>query len=369
MFELQSNSEISIFLLTNWYEILVILAALAFLALLFKRKAIHWFDWLLLVVLLLSVLSAIWSPATGWTDIIGLRYGIGFIVFYFVARSLTDWKLNENLLRPIFYVAIIIALLQGLYWLMLPETAVWFFAKRDLAGDLPRLYGSMIGPNQLGTYVACLSLWLYAKRLINGWWLGLAFVVVVATFSRSALLGMISGLLVLAYQQRSMIKWKLVGSILVISAAILVLTVSIYPEVVQKTLVGSRHTEERVSAFQRSIDQFSQATIPTKLFGHGVTTAGPSTFVTDRVFVPENWFLQVAHELGVVGLLLLLTAVVGALIYLSKNGSIELTGVFVAVAVNSLFLHPLADNPTAAITIFVLLGAAINTQVRKRMLK
>jgi hypothetical protein len=133
--------------------------------------------------------------------------------------------------------------------------------------------------------------------------------------------------------------------------------------------VVSRHTDERLSALQKSIEEFNRASLPVKLFGYGITTAGPSTFVTKQIFVPENWFLQVLHEIGLVGLFSLLVAILGALRFLSQRGSSPLVSPFVAIAVNSLFLHPLADNPAVAITLFTLLASAVNAEERKRILK
>lgn len=366
--ELLETSARSVFLLTNWYELLIIVALPSIVVLFLKRK-LFWFDWLLLGVLALSAISSYWSPATGWTDVIGLRYGVGFIVFYFIARSIAQWQVSEKLLKTVFYLVVIIALAQGVFWLAGAESNFWVLAKRDLAGDLPRLYGSFIGPNQLGTYVACLGLWLYAKRQIGSWWLAAATLVVIGTFSRSALLGLLAGFVVVIYQRRSLIQWKMVGAALAIGLVLALPLVFRYSDDLQQTFVSSRHTDQRVSAFQRSINEFASASVPVKLFGHGVTTAGPSTFVTEQVFVPENWFFQVLHEIGLIGLFALLAAIVGALRLLSQSGSTALLGVFVAIAVNSLFLHPLADNPTTAITLFALLASAVNAQERKRMLE
>jgi hypothetical protein len=366
--ELVADSNRSVFLLTNWYELLII-AALPTLAIFFLKRRLFWFDWLLFGVLALAVISSYWSPATGWTDVIGLRYGVGFIVFYFIARSILAWQASEKLLTAVFYLVVAIALGQGLFWLMGGESNFWFLAKRDLAGDLPRLYASLIGPNQLGTYVACLGLWLYHQRRISGWWFGLAALVVIGTFSRSALLGLLAGYAVIIYQWRSVVRWKLVGAAVGLGLALALPLVFFYSDSLRQTFVVSRHTDERLSALQKSIEEFNRASLPVKLFGYGITTAGPSTFVTKQIFVPENWFLQVLHEIGLVGLFSLLAAILGALRFLSQRGSSPLVSPFVAIAVNSLFLHPLADNPAVAITLFTLLASAVNAEERKRILK
>lgn len=362
-FEASKAGEKTVFILTNWYELLLVVALPLFIWQLARKKLkLLWFDYAFLALVGLAALSFIWSPGGLSVDLIGARYAVGFLLFYFLARSakvtLQDYQ------RPIlnvFLAVVLVAGLQLLIWIVAGGDALRALnlGAQDYAGGLPRVYGSLIGPNQLATYLLLISLYLVARKIAPVWLLGLSLVLIVATFSRSALLGWLFGSLLLAYYHRSRINAGVLVAVVAIFGLIFYLGVA-RSDRFAAVFVTDRHSDQRLTALSETATRFRNSTVAQKLVGHGVATAGPSTFVTERIFVPENWFLQILHELGLVGLALLAAGVVGLMRHLASEERRIFWPIVLALAVNSFFLHTLSDNPTATITVFILLAAAVN---------
>lgn len=356
--EQSARYSINTFFLTNWYELIIILALPVITwQLMSKRKQFLWFEWALVTVLLFAVASSLWSLPELKTDLIGLRYGVGFIAFYLASRVIPISRTVLDLtLRITLTISIILAFVQIALWSYSGSFQWGFMVIRDYAGELPRVYGSFIGPNQLATYVMVVSLYLFSNKKISVWLFICSAIVVIATFSRSALLGTLAGALIVLWQNRlNLTKYKVF--LLVAVPCILLITLNIInSDAVGNTLLYSRNTPERLQALEGAFQRFQSAPLITKLAGHGITTAGPSTFSTGQIFIPENWYLQVLHELGLIGLATILITITALVKHLLRSGNAAALPVVVALAINSLFLHPLADNPTAALTVFTILG-------------
>jgi hypothetical protein len=130
------------------------------------------------------------------------------------------------------------------------------------------------------------------------------------------------------------------------------------------------------------------------IVGQGIGTAGPASF-NFQPNIQESWYLQVLSEIGIVGLLLWLGIIILLLrdFFLSKchceesstrqspanagpifmgDSSIPrndlrvgLTLALLSISVAAIFLHTFADNPSVAISLFIILGVYSSTNFRE----
>ncbi len=343
-------------LLSNWYEpVIIILLIWAVVLRKHSRFTLKSFDWVAIFLLLLAVLSNIWSNLSFSNHLIGLRYSVFPITAYFAGRLyLKPSSTLDQVLKTVFYLLITVTLIQLVSWQF---GGFYPLQVRDLAGGWPRIYGSLIGPNQLATYLVLITIWLFLKKQISSMAVGLSFILVVLTFSRSAILALIVslfvGLFLIGKNRFYLIK------ALVIFVALVSLLISTQPKV-KDAFISNRHSQERIEALSNTADALANGGTRSLLIGHGAGTAGPATFVTGKIFIPENWFLQMIFEFGLVGFGLLLTFWLGlsAALYLNQNYSGLM--LVIAISINSLFLHPLADNPAAALFFYLMLGLSIS---------
>lgn len=378
-----------------------------------------------LVVLAGIVQLAVRSPLS--TALYGFRYDFVAPLAFLVLRRV-PWSdvFRKRAVWIIIAVGALVAL-YGLVTLVLPDS---FFralgysdlhslyvpggpiaAFQQLGGTaIHRVQSTMSGPNQLGLWL--LLPWsLVLIRLFQGFhtaeeaaskkWKRLVILLVItlailATFSRSSWISMVlSGSIILWQLSPQKIRvplFSIAGSF----AAILLLSVAVlYPEVIQRSVSNAGHIERPLEAMQRIVDQ---------PLGHGLGTAGPASnrisdacvyleegadaswavqhtdlcvFVGDAQvqpagracscpFLPENWYLQIGIELGVIGMFAWVLMVILLLIKLraasgerrETNGGLPM-GVFVAflgVSVAGLFLHSWEDA-AVALSLWILAAA------------
>jgi hypothetical protein len=96
------------------------------------------------------------------------------------------------------------------------------------------------------------------------------------------------------------------------------------------------------------------------LIGSGLGTAGPAVLKYGNGEISESWYLQLALELGIVGLALWLVFIGFLINRLWRSEQIGLMLGLVGVSLAAIFLHTWADNPAIAITLFMLIGITIN---------
>jgi len=121
---------------------------------------------------------------------------------------------------------------------------------------------------------------------------------------------------------------------------------------------------EHFSSIKNSLFEIKNRLISEPLkffFGSGLGTAGPAVLKYGNGFISESWYLQIALEMGIIGLLLWLYLIFDILKKLIKIKETALVLGLIAVSICALFLHTWADNPAVAVTIFVLIGTKIVT--------
>lgn len=248
-----------------------------------------------------------------------------------------------------------------------PDTIAPFIAV-DQKIEYTRIQSTLRGPNPLGAYlvviVTALTGLLLARRL-HSWKLPVALVATLAvlygTYSRSAYIGAVVsiGLLVWLMAHSAYVRKLLVTSALAVAivgaGALVVLRDN---DRVQNTLF---HTDEHSLSSRSSNDSRADVMkqgledVAEQPLGRGPGTAGPASVYNDgRPRVAENYFIQIAQEVGVVGLVIFLGICffVGRALWYIREWSVlslVLLTSLVGITVINLMSHAWADDTLAYI--------------------
>jgi len=358
--ELTGTADWLVLLLTNWSAPVIV--ALAIIAVV-RRRPQGLADYCLIGIFVLASAALIWQPQNLADLVIGWRYTLFATVGYWVGRSeLIPAEMFDRYLRFALWAVIALSGCQLLLWVLGPSELITTLGleQRFAAGDWWRLFGPMSGPNQLGTFTAIAATWLYWRKRLNHVELFLAVLVVGLTFSRSAFLGLTAGLALtpLVFAKTWRHRLFLAGGLL---ALVILAALAINNSAqLHESLVEARRADLRLEILDNTAIRFQQSSAFEWIFGHGAGTAGPAASVLQNGgFIPENWFLQIAYEFGLTGLLAILTFF-GAIFWQSVRRQVPaIAAILLVIVVNSFFLHPLSDNFAAAIWFYTLLSVGL----------
>jgi hypothetical protein len=385
-----------IFYLKEWYEPLLLIL---FLFTVFnpsweKHKLnLKPVDWLVLSYLLWSVASIFLSGESLSQGIQGIRYNGLFFLFYLLARysffSVERIKILQNLAVVLgkivsVWAVVEVVLFKAGYWQnfgLLPLTSSFGYGSEHKVVDVPQAMATLEGPNQLGSYLLLPFFLLLAKgeKKAADWiWLLVMASGVVLSFSRSAIIGLVIGVIIYLIAEKK-ISLRTKGLILVASLAVVALAVAIFNASGGLVRDFFSHGSSSTQHLKSMIDTFrNNHTASEIIIGQGIGTAGPASF-NFQPNIQESWYLQVLSELGIIGLAIWL----GIIILLVKDllchperseGSQDSSALpqndtkrgislaLVGVSLAALFLHTFADNPAVAISLFILIGIVSNTQ-------
>lgn len=210
-----------------------------------------------------------------------------------------------------------------LFGLAAKDAAIAGVSVVEIAGDrLLRAYGSFPHPNIFGGFLAAAVLMLSASLMKqDSWWkavcLSFLSATLVITFSRSAWIAVIAGLIALCWFKRDMIKqhvWRnsAVLLLVIVSAAV---PVWVFSDQVHERLVPTERIEvASISERAGQYEAFGDVVGSNLLFG-----VGPGAYTAELAkltpgqpvwtYQPiHNTFLLVLAEIGVVGVVLFLLA-------------------------------------------------------------
>mgnify|MGYP000894787201 FL=1 len=333
-------------------------------------------------MLLSIVITLITSPPL-LPALVGFKTNIAMLMVFVAAYLVSTMKFKHNAVKT-FMVASSVVIGFGLLQAYLlpkdflsnfgygPETLAPFTLV-DPAIEAIRISSTIGGANQLGAFLIlpiCLAMGFMFKNF--RWWqpffIASGLIVVWNTYSRSALIGALVGLLITAILSlKKNLRLPLLLAA-VISAAVLIelviylapkgdLEYYVFHQSIENTN-GKGSTDLHQVALQQSIEK-----IQSHPWGEGLGTAGPSSFYSDKVFVPESWYLQLGVEVGVIGMLLFIAIQIMLALQLWKvNSKIiiapALIGAMVGVGTVNFFLHGWADSSTA-LTFWTIAGASL----------
>lgn len=230
-----------------------------------------------------------------------------------------------------------------------------------------RAFATMRGPNTLGEFLL-LPLAMGLVVLLKKWrnWLvvtamGLGLVAVFLTGSRSAWLGALVTLVAvvaLRVPGAHIKKWAKIAAIPTLVVVVLVGWAAVTIPAVRLAVFHSSPTDN--SLVEGSTDKHWASTIDgigqviQNPWGDGPGSAGPASFYnTSGTNVSENYYVQIAQEVGVLGLGLFVAICVMTVIHIARSRSdplaVALLASFVGISLINLLLHGWADDPTALV--------------------
>lgn len=351
-----------LFGLTYWYELLFVVVGISVVVALLSGRLRLRFTRLDYVVLSLSVLALVtvaWSGRGLSSHVIGLRFSMLPLAVYWLARVAAVPPLQmARWLTPVAWVVLGIAIVQLVLWQLPPLAGLLDRLHLSIvfrAEGLPQLYGSFPGPNQLGAYVAlALGVLFFVAPRGRYLLLGLGFLVVTLTFSRSAALATIAAVLAgyaLRERERRFSVQTMAVAVTSIAGigAIWLLVAQLLQVPFLNALTHGASQLQHWVALQEGVSRWlSDGTIVNYLVGYGAGTSGPATIVRGPAFIPESWYLQTVYEYGLIGLGLFLALFGVAVRNAYQQKQWYVVTAVAAIMANSLFLHILSDGPATA---------------------
>lgn len=253
-------------------------------------------------------------------------------------------------------------------------TTVAAFQDVDPAIRSVRIISTLGGANQLGSFLIlplALVFWRILKRprLWQVLYLASGLVVEWHTYSRSAWIG--TGLaLVILFVAALRKAWRAPATLILVLSAGLIMQLLVN-SAGQDNKLQYYLFHQRVSdtGFKGSTDLHSLAfdaglrEATAMPLGEGLGSAGPASFHNNRTLIPESYYLQIAIETGILGLMTYLATQLLLGLNLFKRGTgcsvgLPLLATLAGMAVVNLFLHGWADSSTA-LTFWTLASAAV----------
>jgi len=383
----------------SWKEILIALLTLVTSGWLVCNPSVLWpllkkpLVLTLVAYLLLTVILAVLYRHENGTDAtmaglaMNLRYlgvaALGYLLFRYSKLPVT-WLAKAGWV--LVGAGVLMSIVGIIQVLVLPSGFLAQFGYNDTTTispnvlidndpDLLRAFATLRGPNDFGAFLILpiilviaqlrrLPVWFSAASLtVMGWALLLSG-------SRSAWIGALIAVAVYLVTSagKAVSKKQLVGA--VTTAAFLglvtfyaavnipVLRMAIFHSSPGDSSLTEGSTDDHLSATLSGVERVVENPL-----GCGPGCAGPASYYGDSPQISENYFVQIAEETGVVGLILflLLVGLVAYALYTQSQGrtlSKALFATLIGYGAIGLLLHVWSDDPLS-ITWWMLVGALI----------
>lgn len=378
-----------------WKDILIGLVAMAIITYglvnigvrknLFEDRLV-WFTGLYtLLTLVVFVVSQSYENKSGFA---GLIFNLRFIALFLIVRILMygaskpgekSAYIRSFLSKWVVVIATAVALFGVAQALILPSNFMTHFGYNGVTTispvstvddnmDVRRAFSTLNDANEFGAYLI-IPIVLGLERLIRTrkWqYLASALIMVVGLYlshSRGAFIGLIVALVIFcAPYLRNRLNRKTItlGITGLLSALVVILfTATVYPPA---RLAIFHSSPKDGSLIEGSTLDHLVATkggikdAATHPFGRGVGEAGPASFydTSDKKSrIAENYYVQIAQEIGLIGVTLFIAAIVVGLRQVLSTKNIAYSGSFfagfVGVSVVAIFLHTWASDPVSYI--------------------
>lgn len=390
-----------------WKELIILLLALGCMVMVWRDKPLRkqFFGSKLTLLIGLFIALGLLRTAYGYNQGVitieaatyGMLGGFRYLVFFLVAWLVTSRSRILQRWWPFAVVApativVMFGLLQQFvldrnfltHFGYGPDTML-AYQSVDQKDTYARAQSTLRGPNPLGAYLAFIITILtgmYYKfksyRFSFGFLIAAASVLLFFSYSRSAWIGLAVSL---AAWVLLVIKDKKVLNLLLITTAIgvAVIGVGIYVfrdnDIVQNTVFHTDETSRAAASSNSARTQAIQDGVKDVIahpLGQGLGSAGPASTRTQAPKIAENYYIQVAQEVGVFGLLIYLAITAGVGYRLFQRRSELLPQVLLAsligISVINLMSHAWMDD-TLSLMWWGLAGIALAAKTQARKLR
>jgi hypothetical protein len=347
----------------------------------FKVLWARWINKLIALYLLINVVWAFLSPASMQAVLAGLAFNLRFLAAFVLAQIVMSsglpllHKLKKFVAQWLLTVTVVLSVLAIVQVAFLPtdflaqfgynkETTIAPYILLDENQNALRAFATMRGPNELGSYLLLpllLALGLLIKErrnILAGVALGLGSAALLLTGSRSAWLGVGLAMAVLAVlwlPKKRLQKWIIIGAV----PTLVVAGVGFWLATTIPTLrLAIFHSSPGDQLLEGSTEKHWQATYAgvqdalASPMGQGVGTAGPASYYGEtNPKIAENYYVQIAQEVGIFGLVIFLA--INALLAVrlwhdrSQLWPKLLLASLAGLSLVNIFLHGWVDDPTA----------------------
>jgi hypothetical protein len=319
------------------------------------------------------------AQATAAGLLIDLRYILFFVLVYILLRFYPAYR---RLFMKVGLAGAIIVLGFGVlqvFFLPKDVLTVLGYGKETITPyltvdenhDFIRINSTLRGPNPLGAYalivLSVLTALIVTKGLvnrkskqffaINALLIG-ALVCMVASYSRSAVIGVVISLLVVAgvnvWRKLRLKHWLVIGGIVVIGL-VGFLAIKDSSFVSNVVLHENPQGGSSVSSNEGHAESLKEGVVRMagQPLGAGIGSTGSASLTTDKPLIIENQYLYIAHEIGWLGLIIFLVLWVMVLrhLWLRRRGWLSL-GVFasgIGLGVIGLLLPVWVDDTVSII--------------------
>lgn len=316
------------------------------------------------------------------------------LIGYSIALLFPDKNSRKFFAKLLIIISTIVCLIGLAQWLLPKDIMTHFGYSLDRGvkpnffiddkPDFPRIMSTIRDPNSLGAFlllpttlitIGLVRFWKTPKRVLLAGLFLLHLLAIFLTFSRGA---WISILLVQVatfififrdsiHRYSKKLALPLIATLIVVSAVGFGMRESYFVQNVilhsDETTVAADPNELRVEFFEKSIQG-----IEANPEGNGPGTAGlVSTRLPNGGLLTENYYLQIAYEVGIAGLLMLLGFVAYILKLLwSRRQSLVVQGLlisFIGLAFMNLLIHGWSNEAVAA-SWFILAGLSLTEQTQ-----
>jgi hypothetical protein len=318
----------------SWKDILLLFDLFVAFAYLLQKKRFHLFYknkvfWLIMAYSFLNLI--LWvalrpdKKAAIAALLINLRL-FGILLLGWVLMTFVDLQRLLKVLLPVLLVGAVIVIVFGLMQItVLPKDFLAHFGYGpntitpygtvDSSQSIVRIESFLRGPNPLGSYLVIVAalvagLWKRSRRVILSIFFIALLIVLYKTYSRSAAIGLLVTAVVFTWlsMTNKQLRNRLfcIGSICVAVAVVVVVLLLPHSTFLQNDLLHTKTHDKNASSnvVHLSALENTLSAIIHKPFGHGPGTYGPASFYSSTPRIPEDYYLDVAAEYGILGLLI-----------------------------------------------------------------
>ncbi len=313
-------------------------------------------------------------------SLIGLRYFALFVLAYITISIYTPSRqsLEKRAMHFLVIVGVLLSILGAIQVFLLPKMflagfgydALFTIPPFLLVDDNPnalRAFATLRGPNDYGAYlimsfIATLALFhRYKYKAVAA--LGIILVGILLSASRSAFIGLVVATVVyvvvkdgITWIRKFSTKQLTLVFTALLTSMVLLAYISVTYAPLRLAVFHSSPSDAHL--FEGSTEAHFNSTyegmkrIDDNALGCGMGCAGPASYYSDTPRISENYYVQIAEEVGVFGVLIWLTIfvlVMKQLYEIYKSNGSEIALVLLSsgagIATIGLLLHVWADDP------------------------